>query len=611
LGDFKAIVVCDFEYHYGTGGSSDGPPHVICGCAKELRSGQEYSIWANEFGSRPPWPYGNDTLFVCYNATAEVRSYMSLGWRPPASIVDLFIEYRQWRNGTFVQIPKEHARLTDALRYCRAHKNDPPILNPYPYPEIDAEQKKDWQALALAGGPFSQRDRCGLIEYCMDDVRALCWLLTEMTPRLPANLNRALYRGRYMVAASAAMVRGFPVDEELWQQFLKYREQILEEVIGNHPVYEGTSFRLDKFSRWLEHLRGRGMIQTWPVTASGQPSCEDKTFRRYSKVGEVEELRQIRALVKVLQEPRFEIRNGRHYYSLLPFTTKTSRNTTNHCLIQAPSCLHAFIQPKPGTCLISADFSQQEYYVAAVLSGDAEMLRLYAEGDPYMAFAIKVGLAPPGATKKTHRHEREISKTVSLAVMYGQQPFGVARKLGISYNRAQDLLIEHKRQFPRVWAWSEEEVKLGFAHKRAVTRWGWYMTVTRDTSRRTLQNFPVQGLAADILRLAHLLLMENGVSVCGPIHDAFLAEAAEEEAEEAAAKVKQVMEEAGRIVLGAGTILRADVQIIRYPERWLDRQRGGVMWDKIMGTIYRLSVVNRQAMMKTSGKCPVTYNRKF
>jgi DNA polymerase-1 len=170
----------------------------------------------------------------------------------------------------------------------------------------------------------------------------------------------------------------------------------------------------------------------------------------------------------------------------------------------------------------------------------------------------------------------------------------VARKLGISYNRAQDLLIEHKRGSPRVWAWSEEQVRLGFVHKRIVTRWGWYMTVTRDTSRRTLQNFPVQGLAADILRLAHLLLMENGVAVCGPIHDAFLCEAVEEDAEATKVKVKQVMEEAGRIVLGAGTILRADVETIAYPERWLDRQRGGAMWDKIMGAINRLSAVDRQ-----------------
>ena len=112
----------------------------------------------------------------------------------------------------------------------------------------------------------------------------------------------------------------------------------------------------------------------------------------------------------------------------------------------------------------------------------------------------------------------------------------------------------------------------------------------------------MQGLASDILRLAHLLLMGNGVAVCGPIHDAVLCEAVEEKAVETATRVKQVMEEAGRIVLGARTILRADVEIIRYPERWLDRQRGGAMWDKIMGAINRLSAVDRQVPVETFGQ---------
>jgi hypothetical protein len=76
----------------------------------------------------------------------------------------------------------------------------------------------------------------------------------------------------------------------------------------------------------------------------------------------------------------------------------------------------------------------------------------------------------------------------------------------------------------------------------------------------------------------------------------------EEKAEETAVKVKQVMEEAGRLVLGLGTVLRADVETIRYPERWLDRQRGGAMWDKIMGTINRLSAVDWQDPADTLGQ---------
>jgi len=368
------------------------------------------------------------------------------------------------------------------------------------------------------------------------------------------------------------------------------------EVINGHPAYDGTAFRYDYFTKWLQDLRDRGLIRGWPVTATGKPSFSEKTLRRFSSVPEIEVFRQIRSVVTILEEPRFEIRQGRHYYSLLPFTTKTSRNTTKHCLIQAPSCLRGLIRPTPGTCLIHADFCQEEYYVAAVLSNDKEMQRLYASSDPYLAFAVMAGLVPSNATKKTHRREREMAKTVSLAMLYGQQFLSMSRKLGISPNRAQDLLRTNKKLFPEVWKWSDEQVRIGYGRKRIVTRYGWYMAVDANTKKQTLKNYPVQGLAADVLRLAHILLFEAGVRVTLPIHDAFLCECPESEAEETAATVRRIMERAGEHVLGAGTILRADVEIVRYPDRWLDRDRGGEMWDRIMGIVDRLSCHGRVAV---------------
>src|SRR5262249_26379307 len=160
----------------------------------------------------------------------------------------------------------------------------------------------------------------GLLEYCMSDVTALAWLLTEMTPRLPANLKRSLYRGLYMIPTSASMNHGVPVDEASWQRLLSCREDIILEVINGHPAYDGTAFRYDYFTKWLQDLRDRGLIRGWPVTATGKPSFSEKTLRRFSSVPEIEVFRQIRSVVTILEEPRFEIRQGRHYYSLLPFT---------------------------------------------------------------------------------------------------------------------------------------------------------------------------------------------------------------------------------------------------------------------------------------------------
>jgi len=96
LEDFSQIVLCDFEFHYGTGGSSEGPPTPICACAVEFHSGQEWRVWADQFRQRPPWPHGHDVLFVSYDAPAELRCYPVNRWPLPLFILDLLLEYRQY-----------------------------------------------------------------------------------------------------------------------------------------------------------------------------------------------------------------------------------------------------------------------------------------------------------------------------------------------------------------------------------------------------------------------------------------------------------------------------------------------------------------------------------
>src|SRR5262249_21339615 len=153
---------------------------------------------------------------------------------------------------------------------------------------------------------------------------------------------------------------------------------------------------------------------------------------------------------------------------------------------------------------------------------DSEMLRLYREGDPYVAFGVWAGLMPPGATKRTHAKMREIVKTVSLAVMYGQGALSMARKLGITVNRAEDLLRNHQMRHPVVWRWFRRQVDASYGRREAITLLGWRLyTGASFTEPGTLKNFPVQGSGADILRLAHLLLFEAGICVLCPMHDSF------------------------------------------------------------------------------------------
>jgi hypothetical protein len=383
------------------------------------------------------------------------------------------------------------------------------------------------------------------------------------------------------------MYMGIPVDETLWRQFLYYRKEILKEIIGQHPVYDEEGvFKSDRFAGLLQNL---GLIHLWPRTPGGQLSTANDTFECFNRIPEVESLRQIRAITNQLREPDFTVRQTRNYYSLRPFASETSRNATTGCLFQAPVALRGLIQPQPGTGLIYADFEQQEFYVAAVLAGDPEMLRLYTTDDPYAHFGIAAGIMPPGATKKSHPREREMAKTVSLAVLYGQGVHSMARKLGVSINHAEDLLAAHWRQFPRVWQWSDEQVHAGYGRRRLATRWGWYLTVGSQTKIQTLRKLPVQGTGADIMRLAHILLYEAGFRVCVPIHDAALVETQDCELAEAAEAVSHIMTTASQLVLGADTNLRVETRTLRYPER-LIVSRGEAMWNRIAGAVQRLSL---------------------
>jgi hypothetical protein len=93
----------------------------------------------------------------------------------------------------------------------------------------------------------------------------------------------------------------------------------------------------------------------------------------------------------------------------------------------------------------------------------------------------------------------------------------------------------------------------------------------------------MQANGAELLRLACCLATERGIEVCAPVHDAFLICSPLDRLDADVARMREVMAEASRIVLG-GFELHTDATVIRYPERYSDA-RGAVMWDRVMGLI--------------------------
>jgi hypothetical protein len=121
---------------------------------------------------------GPAALFVAYYASAELGCFLSLGWSPPARILDLFTEFRNLTNGSS---PLAGNSLLGALSY-------------FGLDGIGASEKDDMRQLALRGGEYTREERAALLDYCQSDVEALSRLLSRILPHIEY-LPRSVYRG--------------------------------------------------------------------------------------------------------------------------------------------------------------------------------------------------------------------------------------------------------------------------------------------------------------------------------------------------------------------------------------------------------------------------------
>jgi DNA polymerase-1 len=236
--------------------------------------------------------------------------------------------------------------------------------------------------------------------------------------------------------------------------------------------------------------------------------------------------------------------------------------------------MRGLVKPAEGAAIAYLDFESEEFAFAAFQSQDEAMIRCYVSGDPYMAVGIAMGLAPAGATKHTHPALRESCKITTLAISYGMQAFGLARRLGITEEQAEDLLAQHRRAFPKYWAWIEGVIAHAKACKEIATPYGWSMYVPRGVNNRTLINWPQQALGGDLLRLASMALLRDGVQVDTLVHDALLIEGPKPEIVDIVESAKVTMIRASEKVLGMP--IRVDAQIFRHPDRFYDKRESGM-----------------------------------
>ena len=281
------VVAIDTEFHFGghatpiDAGRSGERPRPACLVARELRSGEIWRICCSEFGSRPPFPHGDDTVLVAHYASAELGVFRALGWSQPKHVIDTFTEFRARVNG----LP-QGAGLIDAAAY-------------FGIDAIESLAKKSMVALILRGPPWSTEEWEEILHYCESDVRLLERVLLAMLPGI--DLPRALLRGRFMKAAARVEWNGIPIDvvtlELLRKHWTGIQDELIAEIDRDYAVYDGRSFRGE---RWRDWLIAHGI--PWPTTETGRLKLDDDTFRSMAKAyPEVSPMRELRSALSEMR----------------------------------------------------------------------------------------------------------------------------------------------------------------------------------------------------------------------------------------------------------------------------------------------------------------------
>lgn len=214
----------------------------------------------------------------------------------------------------------------------------------------------------------------------------------------------------------------------------------------------------------------------------------------------------------------------------------------------------AFI-PRPGWVLLDADYSQIELRLMAHFSGDAALVEAFRTGqDVHARTASEIFDVPLDEVTPTLRNR---AKAVNFGLIYGISGFGLARNTGVTQKEAKEFIARYFAKYPGVKRYMDEAVQQGMDRGYAETLLGRrrYLpelastrSVVREFGRRAAMNTPVQGTAADIIKLAMVRVDEAlrreklQAKLILQVHDELLIECPPEEADHAATLLRDCME---------------------------------------------------------------------
>lgn len=223
----------------------------------------------------------------------------------------------------------------------------------------------------------------------------------------------------------------------------------------------------------------------------------------------------------------------------------------------------AFVSRGKDFCIVSADYSQIELRIVAAISGDENMMQAFKDNkDIHTATAARVYNVEE---KDVNSDMRRAAKAVNFGIIYGQSAFGLAENLGIPRSEAKTIIDNYFTQYPSIKKYMDQSINFAKDHGYVQTVMGrkrWLRDIhsanftVRGYAERNAINMPIQGTAADMIKLAmisvHKALQKEKLrtKMVLQVHDELVFDVPNEEISEAKQLIKECMESAMKLPNG-------------------------------------------------------------
>ncbi|HJJ19028.1 MAG TPA: DNA polymerase I [Clostridiaceae bacterium] len=366
---------------------------------------------------------------------------------------------------------------------------------------------------------------------------------------------------------------GMYVDKEELEQFGKELTSKLETI--TKIIYEmaGEEFNINSTKQLGEILFEKMKLPVIKKTKSGYSTDVDVLEKLKKEDPIIEQILEYRQLMKLNStyveglKPYINIKTNRIHSFFHQTITATGRiSSTEPNLQNIPTRfelgkrVRKVFKPEKGKIYLDADYSQIELRVLASISGDEHMIEAFKEGkDIHKQAASKVFKTP---IEEVTKEQRSNAKAVNFGIVYGISDFGLGEQLGIGRKKAKQYIEEYLEQYAGIKQFMENiteqakeqgYVETLFHRRRYIPELKSNNYMVRQFGARAAMNTPIQGTAADIMKIAMIKVYNEIKSrklkskIILQVHDEMMVETPIEEKEEMIKIMKKCMESAANL----------------------------------------------------------------